>query len=300
MNKQLIHKLEERLLPLIKRIEQLEQGHIIQGVDAIEQHNAEIDDIASELDALAALAMKAGDTFSRKVEKKLWSLSLRLKFLPQVPRIEVVRLAQNVLAQKPLVLVTDDIVNEETDRPELTRIFLMEPTEVPRFDYHLAPSWHRHTRILALNTTGKVTDTTAPATSLEIAWSEFQSAVYGRYVVAFDLPLAQIQLDVTACMHGLPVPLLIGHSLLDLLLLYVGAKEPVSYGFDESSLSLTDAELCDLMEQEDVVPFYDSSLAPADQRALHLLHSLQKMADGTLSLQEPRHVPPIRSLGLFS
>ena len=31
MNDQLIYKLEERLLPLIKRIEQLEQGHTILG-----------------------------------------------------------------------------------------------------------------------------------------------------------------------------------------------------------------------------------------------------------------------------
>ncbi len=300
MNDQLIHKLEERLLPLIKRIEQLEQGHTILGINAIEQNSAEIDDIASQLDALAALAMQAGDAFSRKVEKKLWSLSLRLKLLPQVPRIEVIRLAQSVLAQKPLVLVTDDIVNEESDRPELTRIFMMESTEAPRFDYQFVPSWHGNVRILELNTTEQAMDTTAPPTSLEVAWSEFQSTVYGRFVIAFDLPLVQIQLDVTARVHGLSVPMLVGHSLLDLLLFYVGVKEPISYGINGPRLSLTDAELCDLMERDDMVPFYDSTVAPADQRAHHLLQALQKMADGTLSLQEPRHIPRMRHLDPLS
>ncbi|HYU77069.1 MAG TPA: hypothetical protein VEL31_30740 [Ktedonobacteraceae bacterium] len=300
MNNQLIHKLEERLLPLIKRIEQLEQGHTILGIDAIEQHSAEVDDIASQLDALAALAIQAGDAFSRKVKKKLQSLFLRLKFLPQVPRIEVVRLAQNVLAQKPLVLVTDDIVNEETGRPELTGIVLMELTEVPRFEYHFAPCWHGNVHILELNTIGKATNTTTPPTSLEVAWSELQSSIDGRYIVAFDLLLAQIQFDVTARTHGLAVPMLVGHSLLDLLLLYVGVKEPISYEIGGPRLSLADAQLCDLMAREDVAPFYDSSLAPADQRAQHLLHTLQKMADGTLSLQEPRHVPPMKPRDPFS
>jgi len=233
-------------------------------------------------------------------KKQLLNLFLRLQFLPQVPRIEVVRLAENVLAQKPLVLATDDIVNEETGRPEVTRVFLMEPTEALRFDSHFTPSWHGNMRILELKTTGKGTNTTTPPTSLEVAWSELQNIINGRYIVAFDLLLAQIQFDVTARIHGLPVPMLIGHSLLDLLLLYVGVKEPISYELDGPRLSLTDAQLCDLMEREDVVPFYDSSLAPADQRARHLLHTLQKMAGGTLSLNGPRRVPPMGSLDHFS
>src|SRR6266480_6197789 len=262
MKDQLIHRLEERLLPLIKRIEQWEQGAPTQGSDAIQHRSAEVDDIARELDAFAALAMQAGDALPWKVKKLLVNLFLRLKFLPQVPRIEVVRLAENVLAQKPLMLATDDLVNEETGRPEVTRIVLMEPTEALRFDSHFAPSWHGNMRILELKTTGKGTNTTTPPTSLEVAWSELQNIINGRYIVAFDLLLAQIQFDVTARIHGLPVPMLIGHSLLDLLLLYVGVKEPISYELDGPRLSLTDAQLCDLMEREDVVPFYDSSLAP--------------------------------------
>ncbi len=300
MNNQTIRTLEERLLPLIKRIEPLEQSHTIQGSDAIEHHSAEVDAIANELDALAGLALQAGDAVPRQVKKQLQSLFLRVKLLPQVPRIEVVRLAQNVLAQNPLVLATDDTFNEETDRPELTRIVLMEPTDVLRFEYQFAPSWHRHLRILELNTTGEGTTTTTPPTSLEVAWSELQNSIAGRYILAFDLLLAQIQLDVTARAYGLPVPMLIGHSLLDLLLLYVGVKEPIRYGTDGPRLSLSDAQLCDLMEREDVAPFYDSALAPADQRAQHLLHALQKMADGTLSVREPRQSPPMKPLDPFS
>ncbi len=287
-------------MPLVKRIEILEQASSVTGIDKIAEYCAEEDDIIRQLDALAALAIQAGDAFSGKIKKKLQSLFLRLKFLPQVPRIEVVRLAQNVLAQKPLVLVTDDIVNEETGRPEVTRIHLMEPTEVPRFEYHFAPCWHGNVHVLELKTTGKATNTTTPPTSLEVAWSELQSSIDGRYIVAFDLLLAQIQFDVTARTHGLAVPMLVGHSLLDLLLLYVGVKEPISYEIDGPRLSLTDAQLCDLMAREDVAPFYDSSLAPADQRARHLLHALQKMADGTLSLNGPRRVPPMGSPDPFS
>lgn len=300
MKDQLIHKLEERLLPLIKRIEQLEQGSSTQGSDAIQHRSAEFDDIARELDALAALAMQAGDALSRKVKKQLVHLFLRVKFLPPVPRIEVVRLAQNVLAQKPLILATDDLVNEETGRPEVTRIVLIEPTEALRFDSHVAPCWHGNVRMLELSTTGKGTDTTTPPTALEVAWSELHNSITGRYIVAFDLLLAQIQLDVTARIHGLAVPMLIGHSLLDLLLLYVGVKEPIFYGPHGPHLSLTEAQVRDLMEREDVVPCYDRSLAPADQRARRLLQTLQKMADGTLSLNGPGRVPPMGSLDPFA
>ncbi len=300
MDNQLTHEIKERCLPLINRIEQLEQGTIIQGVDAIERYSTEIDAITREIDALAALALEAGDAFSRQLEKTLRRLPLRLQSLPQVPRIEVVRLAQSVLAQKPLVLLTDDIINEETDRPELTRIFLMEPTEAPCFDYHFAPSLHENVHILELDTTEKVSDTTTPLTSLEVAWSQLQNTIYGRYVIAFDLPLVQLQLGITAQKYGLAVPMLIGHSMLDLLLLYVGIKGPISYEIDGPRLSLTNAELSSLMEREDVIPFYGSSLAPADQRARHILHALQKMADGTFSLQEPGYDPAMSSLDPFS
>ena len=292
MNDQLLDKLEERLLPLLKRIEQLEEEHTFQGIDAIEHRSAEVDDIASRLDALAALALETGDTFARTVEKRLWVLSRRLKFLPQAPRIEVVRRAQSVLAQNPLILVTDDILDKETNRPELTCIHLIEPTETRRFEYHFAPSRRGKGRLHVQHAAEKTTDATVPPSSLEVAWSDLQSVVFGRYVVAFDLPFAQVQLDVTARRHGLPVPMLVGHSLLDLLLQYAGVKAPISYDFKGFLQSSTDAELCNLMAPEDVMPFYNDSLVPADQRAHHLLHALQKMADGTLSLQEPRFVPP--------
>jgi hypothetical protein len=122
---------------------------------------------------------------------------------------------------------------------------------------------------------------------LEQEWAHLQNMLQGRYVVTFDQSLVQTQLAVTAWEYGLPVPMLIGHSLLDLLLKYTRVKKLIDKSFDEDDPSFPDALLCSLLAEEDVAPFIDLASGSADQRALHLLHTLQTMANGTLSLLEP-------------
>src|SRR5690348_6580018 len=117
MKNRIAQSLEERLAPLTKRIETLEQRFSLEGVDDIAWQNAEEDDIRRQLDALAVLASQAGSNFSRNVQKKLQSLLVRTALLPFIPRIEVIQLVQNMLVQKPLMLVTDDIFHEKRQRP---------------------------------------------------------------------------------------------------------------------------------------------------------------------------------------
>lgn len=238
-----------------------------------------------QLSALMMLATQAGSVFSRTVQKKLQSLIARLALLPSAPRIEVIQLMQGILALNPLILVTDDTVNEE-QRPELTRIFLMELTEVPCFDYQFSSSSHEKAGLLAADGSATIGDQ-PPLASLEQEWAHFQTLLHGRYVIAFHLPLVQIQLAVTAKEHGLPIPMVIGHSLLDLLLKYARVKEPIDEELEQDALPFSDTHLCNVLAKEDVEPFTDLTSATSNQRALHLLHALQAMANGTFSLQEP-------------
>jgi hypothetical protein len=292
-----IHKLEERLAPLTKRIETLEKHHSLKGVDAITWQSAEEDDIIRQLDALATLAMQAGSVFSRNVGKKLQCLATRMQFLPSVPRIEVVRFAQNILAQNPVMLVTDDAFHEKRQRPELTHIFLMKPAGTLCFDYQFPSFPDQIKGDLAPGEVVNVDEADPLSPSLEKAWTELQSAVHGRYVVAYELPFAQVQLAVTAQRYGLPVPMLVGHSLLDLLLKYARVKEPIGEELDEHAPPFSDAQLSRVLAEEDVASFVDSLRVPADQRALYMLQALQAIANGTFTLQEPL---PVSSLMQFA
>ena len=134
MKGQIVQAFEERLTPLTKRIETLERTSTLEGIKAIAERSAEEDDIMRQLNALMQLATQAGSVFSRVVQKKLQSLEARLALLPSAPRIEVIQLAQSILALNPVILVTDDTVSEE-QRPALTRIFLMDHAKVSCFDY---------------------------------------------------------------------------------------------------------------------------------------------------------------------
>jgi hypothetical protein len=287
MKGQIAQAFEKRLAPLTKRIENLEQRHSIEGVADIAWQCAEEDDIRRQLHALGTLAMQAGSSFSRTVQKKLQSLEIRLTLIPFVPRIEVILFAQTILALKPVILVTDDTFNKEKRQLELTRIFLMELTETPCFDYQFPSFSHEND---GPPTMDKGTDANVADpfhATLKNVWTDFHNKLHGRYVVAFDLPFVQIQLAVTAQRSGLSVPLPVGHSLLDLLLMYARIKEPTGKDLDPDDLPFSDAQLCGLLAKEDVAPFVDLSLGSADQRALHLLHALQAMTKGALSLQEP-------------
>jgi|GEM_PF-5145138 hypothetical protein len=296
MNNQFHVKIEQQLLPTIKRIESLEQASSVIGTDNIAAYCSEEDDIIRKLDALATLAMQAGSVFSRNVRKKLQGLATRMELLPSIPRIEVVRFAQNILAHNPIMLVTDEVFHQKRQRPELTRIFLMKPAEKFCFDYQFPSFPDGNEGNLAPGEAVNVEEANPLPPSLEKAWTEFQSVVHGRYVVAYDLPFAQVQLAVTAQRYGLPVPMLVGHSLLDLLLKYARVKEPIGEELDEHAPPFTDAQLCRVLAEEDIAPFVDSLRAPADQRALHLLHALQAIANGTFSLQEPLPVSSLMQL----
>jgi hypothetical protein len=292
MNEQIAQKLEERLLPLIKRIEQLEQNPPI-GTDKIVKRSAEEDDITRQLDALMKLAAQAGSAFSRTVQKKLQSLAVRLAFLPSAPRIEVIQLAQNILALKPVILVTDDTVNER-HQPVLTRIVLMEPTKVLRIDYSFPSPLYEDVAPPVVEEGIANTEKSSLLVSLKQEWIHLQKALQGRFVVTFHLPLAQAQLMGTAQRYGLPVPMLVGHSLLDLLLKYGRVKEPAVDELNQEASSLSDLQLCMVLAKEDVEPFTDLSSVPADQRALQMVQALQAIADATFSLQEPLPISSIK------
>jgi hypothetical protein len=293
-------KLEERLTPLKERIEKLEQCLALEGINAIAERSAEEDDIMRQINALMKLATQAGSVFSRNVQKKLQGLVARLSLLPSVPRIESVKLAQNILALNPVMLVTDDTIDETHQRPELTRIFLMEPTGTACFDYQFPSFSDENEGLLPTNETVDVDESNLVHASLEKALNDLQNVLLGHYVIAFDLSFVQIQLAVTAQRYGLPVPMLIGHSLLDLLLKYTRVKDPIDEGLDQNTLVFTDTQLCDVLAKEDIEPFTDLALAPADQRALHMLHALQAIANATFSLQEPLPISSIMPFdGMF-
>lgn len=286
MKGQIAQAFEERLAPLTKRIENLEQRHFVEGVEAIVERSAEEDEIMRQLHSLMKLANQAGRVFYCTVQKKLQSLEARLALLPSAPRIEVIQLTQSILALNPIVLVTDDIVNKG-QRPALTRIFLMEQTKVPCFDYQFPSSLYEDIESLAIDGGTASIDAHPLLASLKQEWTHLQNMLQGRYVVSFHLPLTQVQLAVTASDYGLPTPVLVGHSLLDLLLKYTRVKESIDEDLDEAAASFPDSQLYSLLAKEDVAPFVDPASGSADQRAIHLLHALQAIADGTLSLQEP-------------
>jgi hypothetical protein len=294
MNTQTMKKFEERLSPLRERLDHLERLTEVKGVDAVARYSAEEDELLRQIHALATLALQAGEAFSRTFRKRLKSLVGRLLSLPSVPRIESIKLAQAILALHPLILVTDEITDEEQQQPTLTRIFLMEPTKVPCLDYQF-PALLYDNAELSMDEV-RVLEATKPVPeSLGEAWTKLQKVLHGRYVISFDVRLVQLQLAVTAQRNGLPVPMLVGHSLLDLLLKYARVKEAVEEEESDEDVPLPpDSQLYDVLAQEDIEPFVDDSI-PAEQRAYHLLQALEAMADGTLSLQEPLPVSSLLS-----
>jgi hypothetical protein len=293
MKGQIAQAFEARLTPLTKRIEKLEQRYALEGTKGIAERSAEEDDIARQLNALMKLAAQAGNTFSRTVQKKLQSLAARLAFLPSAPRIEVIQLAQNILALKPVILVTDDTVNEG-HQPVLTRIVLMEPTKVLLIDYSFPSPLYEGIKQPVLDKGAANTEKSSLLVSLQQEWIHLQKALQGRFVVTFHLPLVQAQLMGTAQRYGLPVPMLVGYSLLDLLLKYGRVKEPVIDELNPEVLSFSDLQLCTVLAKEDVEPFTDLSSVSADQRALQMMQALQAIADATFSLQEPLPISSIK------
>jgi hypothetical protein len=297
MNKQTMKKFEERFSPLRERIDHLERLSEVRGVEAVACYSKEEDDLLRQIHALAILAAQAGEAFSRTFGKRLESLLERLKLLPSIPRIESIKLAQTILALQPLILVTDDTIDEERQKAVLTRIFLMEPTKVSCFDYQFPTLLYDNTELSSIDEVGSAEKTEPLSASLDEAWAKLQKVVHGRYVVAFDAPLVQLQLAVIAQQNGLPVPILVGHSLLDLLLKYARVKEVIGEESNKDTFLLSDSQLYSVLALEDVAPFVSDSI-PAEQRAHHLLQALEAMADGTFPMQEPLPVSSLLPLAV--
>lgn len=184
--------------------------------EAIERWSAAKVKISHQLATLYrfALDMEIFET----VASVLYELQQRFVVLPYTPPVTCVTRARNVLQLAPCVVATRDWKPDEQALPELQQVTVATMEKKILFDqlFHpeKEPSFPKPTKTTSLKRSESL--------PMSKVWSQLIHAISGRYILAYDLALIQLQLKVTAEHLQLPVPILIGESILDLYLEYIG------------------------------------------------------------------------------
>lgn len=263
-------------------LQQESQRSHFTGVEAIETRCAAVDTIRSLMSELASFSNSRADIGSQ-IAPQLEAFAARLAGLPFVPRIEALTWAQNLCQLKPRILVINNDFDEHLDETFLQQIAVVDWDNKPIFQ-----QWFGSDRssLSAKCSPGDLLARKAGATSalpVEQVWNDLVEAVSGYVIVTYCLPLAQIQLEVTARELHLKAPMLIGQSLLDLCLRYLG------YGCEKLLLGPSPEEpmlpFSPALYQRLGDPFSDMNTLDAVQRAQDIVLVLQEMAQGILSIR---------------
>ena len=141
--------------------------------------------------------------------KALWTRYQRLA--PHPPQ-EIVTWAQTALKLPLCIVGGDSVYNQEDQRPELTHFVIMDKEGSLLFDEPLTP--HKE--------------------GMPQTWQRLLAALDGKYVLAHDLLLAQVQLSTTADYYHLHTPVLIGSSFQSIYDLCFGMAWQENSGMDGS------------------------------------------------------------------
>jgi hypothetical protein len=231
----------------------------IEGLLAIEERYDFINGVADILERQAARnAIRIQIT---SIATLIRSLEKRLERLPPLPSIETVKLAQTLLAFDNLGFLVLDADGFGVD-DDLVRILLIDRTELVHFDCVIAQE-HASSQ-QAMHVPGATPDL-QHAPSLVLAWPSFLAALEGRYIVAYNLQFARLQLEKNAGEFDLECPVIVGSCLMKLCLQYF---EAIGY----SGL----ATLCEYIGHP--LPAYPDQTAM--DRAIGQLRLLQAMSQG--------------------
>lgn len=281
MNNLLLQSVQKKMQHIEHLLKQESQRTLLTGVKAIEERSAAEDTIQSLLFELTSLSLERKDIFPH-IAPQLEQFAGQMVSLPFVPRIEALTWAQNLCQLKPRILVINDDFDEHRQEAFIRQIAVLDWTTKLIF----------HQRFCGEGSSGTVSSSPhdllsrnrGKTASLSVAqiWNDLLQAVSGHMIVTYSLPLAQIQLEVTAKRLHLKVPMLIGQSILDLCQRYLGyEKEEVSLEKEEAETVLPfSLALCRQLGD----PFSETISHDAVERARCILTVLQDIAQGMLSV----------------
>jgi hypothetical protein len=213
-----------------------------------------------------------------KVAPTLYALQQRLEQLPYTPNIRDVTRAQNLLALSPHIVVTEDMKPDEQELPELKRVTVMKSDGTVLFDQDFLPQRVQEASLPSWDTPTESTLQATVSIPLAQIWEDLTKALSGQYILADDLALVQLQLEVTAERFQLPSPVLIGESILDLYIAYFGTNIISTLG-DPTNMPAISATI---YEQTTTQFLWEASHTTIE-RAQRIMRILQEIASCTLT-----------------
>ena len=213
-----------------------------------------------------------------KVAPTLYELQQRLEQLPYAPNIRDVTRAQNLLALSPHIVVTEDMKPDEQELPELKRVTVMKSDGTVLFDQDFLPQRVQEASLPSWDTPTESTLQATVSIPLAQIWEDLTKALSGQYILADDLALVQLQLEVTAERFQLPSPVLIGESILDLYIAYFGTNIISTLG-DPTNMPAISATI---YEQTTTQFLWEASHTTIE-RAQRIMRILQGIANCTLT-----------------
>ena len=212
------------------------------------------------------------------VAPTLYEFQKRVEQLPYVPDIRCITRAKNILDLHPRIIVTKDIKLDEQELPELKQVTVVNTDGIVLFDQDFLPQQGHLEPLLEGTSSPELLSTRIEPVSMAYVWDELIKTVSGHYVLAYELSLIQLQLEVTADRFQLPIPVLIGDSILNLYSEYFRANEAHAFsgGRGDSSMSL-EAILDQLGE-----PFIRDTSYTAIEQTTCIAYILQGIANCTL------------------
>jgi len=281
MNNILLQSVHTKMKRIEHLLQQESQRTLLTGVKAIAERSAAEDTIQDLLSELTSLALQRKDICSH-IAPRLEAFSEQLSSLPFVPRIEALTWAENLWQLKPRILVINDDFDEHRQEAFIQQIAVLDWTKKLIFHHRFCGKQSSFAPSSSPKDLLSRKRAEAPSVPVAQMWNALLQAVSGHVIVTYSLPLAQIQLEVTAKRLHLKVPMLIGISLLDLCQRYLGyEKEEVSLEKEEAGPVLPfSSALCTQLGD----PFSETISCDAVKRAEFIFTALQDITQGTLNV----------------
>jgi hypothetical protein len=285
MNNTPMRTFNREVVTINRELEKLEtHAGPITGYDLTAQWNTARANFFQLLTKLRSFALDM-DIYER-VASTLDDLQQRGEQLPYVPDIRDVIRAQNMLALSPHIVVTEDVRLDEQEPLELKRITVVKSDGTVLFDQDFLPQ-HAQKGSLPLWDAPTKHPVQAPlSVPLTQIWDDLTKALSGHYILAYNLTLVQVQLDVTAERFQLPPLVLIGDSIVDVYFDYWGKKAlPTPENPEDAQLIV--AAIYDHLG----APFSREAPYTTLERTTRIRQILQGIADCTLTPPSPFNTP---------
>lgn len=278
MNNVLMKTFNHRIVAIDQKLKDLEKHRgPLTGYASIAQWHAKATHIRSLLTRLRTFALDM--QFYETVAPTLYELQERLNTLPHVPPITCLERAKNILQLQPRILLMWDNSEQEQEIPEIGHVTVAACDEKILFDQDFVPPTSPDSpgsSIIHLSRHKSQGAATLPVTDV---WDKLTRAVSGSYILAYDLALAQRQLEVAAERWHLPTPVLIGESFLDLYFKYLGPVA-IKPGSDPEDSEMASEVIFEHLGS----PFSNDASQMGAVQAARMARTLRAIAQGTLSI----------------